>query len=55
MKKEEFVAHYVSASVGLTTTENAIKMAEAAWLDYRAWLAAWQQRNTTTVRKGNKP
>lgn len=37
MKREEFVAHYLIACVGLTTTENAIKMAEAAWLVYKAW------------------
>lgn len=39
MKREEFVARYVLASVGLTSTENAITHAEASWRIYENWLA----------------
>lgn len=38
MKKEDFVARYILASVGLTTTENAIKAAEVAWQVFQIYL-----------------
>lgn len=54
MKKEDFVARYILASVGLTTTENAIKAAEAAWAIYTAWLPP-VHITPSKLMKGGRP
>lgn len=51
MKKEDFVAHYILVSVGLTSTANAITHAEASWRIYEEWLAKQNGTNTLKLKK----
>lgn len=51
MERNEFVARYVLASVGLTSTENTITHAEASWRIYEEWLAKQNGANTLKLKK----
>lgn len=54
MKKEDFVAYYILAGVGLTTTENAIWVAQDAWQVYEEWLAKQPPQHDANTLKLKK-